>query len=73
LDGVEDDRSGRATVRWGGGVWELTEKRKRRGTGREALVAALGRKRRGEARVSLGFDQGWLKGGGGLALAPLWG
>jgi hypothetical protein len=39
--------------------------------GREALVAVLGRKRRGEARVSLGFDRGWLKGGGGLAL-DLW-
>jgi hypothetical protein len=33
LDGVEDDRSGRATARWGGGVRELTEKRKKRGTG----------------------------------------
>jgi hypothetical protein len=51
LDGVEDDRSGVATARWGGGVRELTEKKKKRGTEREALVAALGRKRRGEARV----------------------
>jgi hypothetical protein len=41
-----------------GVVRELTEKKKRRGTGREALLAALGRKRRGEARVSLGFDRG---------------
>jgi hypothetical protein len=40
---------------WGrracGGAQELTEKKKERGTGREALVAVLGRKRRGEARV----------------------
>jgi hypothetical protein len=34
-----------------GGVRELTEKKKKRGTEREALVAALGRKRRGKARV----------------------
>jgi hypothetical protein len=35
-----------------GDIRELTEKKKKtRGTEREALVAALGRKRRGEARV----------------------
>jgi hypothetical protein len=44
------------------GAWRTGENE-----GRKRQPAALGRKRRGEARVFLGFDWGWLKGGGGLA------
>jgi hypothetical protein len=39
--------------RW---LQELTEKKKKTGTGRGALVAALGRKWMGEARVSEGIQ-----------------
>jgi hypothetical protein len=50
-----------------GGFGSSQRRRKIWGTGRGALVAALGRKRRERLGFSLGFSRGWLKGGGGLA------